>query len=248
MSMWHQKLSDKVKNVFSIEHHEVDQVEPKAIASQNETGGLVISIQDEEKLSQDKELTDAASDKLPQQEKQEEKHTPPPKMNICILVVGTQGDVQPFIGLGKHLQGDGHRVRLATHGVYRSIVMKHGLEFYPLGGDPKELAAYMVKTGGKLLPTGFDAITKDIPRNMEIIQEILESTWPAVSAPDPESPAHGSFRAHAIISNPVTYGHVHVAEKLGVPLHIMFPQPWVPTKYYPLRNFVSYKAVFGNMC
>jgi hypothetical protein len=32
------------------------------------------------------------------------------------------------------------------------------------------------------------------------------------------------FICDAIISNPVTYGHIHCAEALGVPLHMMFPQ------------------------
>lgn len=30
--------------------------------------------------------------------------------------------------------------------------------------------------------------------------------------------------ADAIISNPVSYAHVHCAEALGIPLHLMFPQ------------------------
>lgn len=33
-----------------------------------------------------------------------------------------------------------------------------------------------------------------------------------------------NFMADAIISNPVTYGHIHCAEALAVPLHLMFPQ------------------------
>lgn len=39
--------------------------------------------------------------------------------------------------------------------------------------------------------------------------------------------------ADAIISNPVTYGHIHCAEALGAPLHLMFPQPWLPTHAFP---------------
>ncbi|TMW59530.1 hypothetical protein Poli38472_004599 [Pythium oligandrum] len=183
-----------------------------------------------------------------------------PQMNVCIMIVGTRGDVQPFIGIAKRLQQDGHRVRLATHAVYRDFVMEHGVEFYPLGGDPKELAAYMVKTGGSIIPLKIDTLVHDVPRNVKMVEEILNSTWPAVSAADPDANGEGipgkPFRANAIISNPVTYGHIHVAERLGVPLHIMFPQPWVPTTAFPhpmsnlayndkpqKRNYISYKLV-----
>ncbi|KAH9159772.1 hypothetical protein LEN26_002174 [Aphanomyces euteiches] len=155
-------------------------------------------------------------------------------MQVCIMVVGTHGDVAPFVGIGKRLQKDGHRVRLATHATYRSFVTTNGLEFYPLGGDPKELSAYMVKTRGHIIPLDYEVLTKDVPKNVQMINEILRSTWPAVSAPDPEGDPHlPPFRAQATISNPVTYGHIHVAEKLGAPLHIMFPQPWVPTQEFP---------------
>ncbi|KAG6578187.1 Sterol 3-beta-glucosyltransferase [Phytophthora cinnamomi] len=184
----------------------------------------------------------------------------PPLMNICILIVGTRGDVQPFLAIALRLQEDGHRVRLATHAVYREFVMNHGIEFYPLGGDPKELAAYMVKTGGHLIPTTIKTLTEHVPRNMQMINEIVLSTWPAVSEADPDGGGPGvpgqPFRAQAIIANPVSYGHVHVAERLGVPLHIMFPQPWVPTMAFPhplsnlaytgkwqKRNYLSYKLV-----
>ena len=34
----------------------------------------------------------------------------------------------------------------------------------------------------------------------------------------------------AIISNPPCYGHVHCAEKLQIPLHLLFTMPWSPTK------------------
>ncbi|KAL3671187.1 hypothetical protein V7S43_004367 [Phytophthora oleae] len=132
---------------------------------------------------------------------------------------------------------DGHRVRLATHPVYRELVMSHRVEFYPLGGDPKELAAYMVKTGGHLIPLSLEAIQKDVPRNMQMIEEIIQSMWPAVSQADPDGGGPGipgkPFKAQAIIANPVSYGHIHVAERLGVPLHIIFPQPWVPTTAFP---------------
>lgn len=33
----------------------------------------------------------------------------------------------------------GHRVRIATHGVFEQFVRKAGLEFFPIGGNPEEL-------------------------------------------------------------------------------------------------------------
>lgn len=49
---------------------------------------------------------------------------PVPCMNICIIVVGTAGDVAPFIALGKKLAAQGHRVRIATHQCYQEKVQK----------------------------------------------------------------------------------------------------------------------------
>eukprot|EP01041_Mallomonas_annulata_P008073 gene8073-16566_t len=182
----------------------------------------------------------------------------PPKMNIVILVVGTRGDVQPFVYLGQALQKDGHRVRLATHAEYRDdVTAKGGLEYYPLGGDPRKLSEFMVKTEGRLMPDLTNAEErKELPEKMKMIRDIILSTFPACTAVDPEDPEQRGFLADAIISNPVSYGHIHVAEALGIPLHIMFPQPWSPTKCFPhplsnlghdnpwcLRNYYSYKLV-----
>lgn len=62
------------------------------------------------------------------------------RLNIVIQVVGSRGDVQPFIALGQELQKYGHRVRIATHNTFESFVRESNLEFYPIGGDPKELS------------------------------------------------------------------------------------------------------------
>lgn len=39
-----------------------------------------------------------------------------------------------------YLQEFGHHVRLATHANFRTFVESAGVEFYPLGGDPRVLA------------------------------------------------------------------------------------------------------------
>ncbi|CAL2269729.1 unnamed protein product [Prunus armeniaca] len=147
-------------------------------------------------------------------------------LQIVMLIVGTRGDVQPFVAIGKSLQEYGHRVRLATHANFKDFVLTAGLEFFPLGGDPKVLAGYMVKNKG-FLPSGPSEIS--IQRNQ--IKEIIFSLLPACKEPDPDSEV--PFKADAIIANPPAYGHSDVAEALKVPLHIFFTMPWTPTSEFP---------------
>ncbi|XP_057964744.1 sterol 3-beta-glucosyltransferase UGT80A2-like [Malania oleifera] len=149
-----------------------------------------------------------------------------PPLQIVVLIVGTRGDVQPFIAIGKRLQDYGHRVRLATHSNFKEFVLTAGLEFFPLGGDPKVLAGYMVKNKG-FLPSG----PSEIPIQRNQMKEIIYSLHPACKDPDPDSGV--PFKADAIIANPPAYGHVHVAEALKVPLHIFFTMPWTPTSEFP---------------
>ncbi|XP_041003002.1 sterol 3-beta-glucosyltransferase UGT80A2-like isoform X2 [Juglans microcarpa x Juglans regia] len=149
-----------------------------------------------------------------------------PPLQIVMLIVGTRGDVQPFVAIGKRLQDYGHRVRLATHSNFKDFVLTAGLEFYPLGGDPKVLAGYMVKNKG-FLPSG----PSEIPVQRNQMKEIIYSLLPACK--DPDMDCGIPFKADAIIANPPAYGHIHVAEALKVPIHIFFTMPWTPTSEFP---------------
>ena len=178
-----------------------------------------------------------------------------PRLRIVILVVGSRGDVQPFLPIAQRIALR-HRVRIATHAEFRGVVEEAGLEFYPLAGDPRELVDYMVRTGGRVLPTSIGQIAEDVPRQRQIIADILASTWRACTEPDPERADAAPFVADAIIANPPSFGHIHVAEALHVPLHIVFTMPWTPTTAFPhpmtrlarderrlVRNWLSYAVV-----
>ena len=72
-----------------------------------------------------------------------EKGEAPPSMNIVIQIVGSRGDVQPFVAFGKELKEKyGHRIRLATHATFKKFVEENGLEFFNIGGDPAQLMDY----------------------------------------------------------------------------------------------------------
>jgi len=64
--------------------------------------------------------------------------TPPP-MNVVIQIIGSRGDIQPFVALGRELKKYGHRVRVATHPTFERFVKENDLEFFSCGGDPSEL-------------------------------------------------------------------------------------------------------------
>ncbi|CAF2683629.1 unnamed protein product [Rotaria sp. Silwood2] len=161
-----------------------------------------------------------------------------PRLAIVILIVGTRGDVQPFIALGQALRTMGHRVRLATHETFRSFVRGNNLEFYPLAGDPADLMSFMVKNAG-IIPSLSSIIEGDVGKKRRSLADILASTWQACIANDDETNA--PFIAEAIIANPPSFGHIHCAEKLQIPLHIMFTMPWSPTIAFPhpLSNIES---------
>ncbi|KAF7538095.1 hypothetical protein G7054_g3267 [Neopestalotiopsis clavispora] len=160
---------------------------------------------------------------------------PTVRLNIVIQVVGSRGDVQPFIALGNELQRDGHRVRLATHDTFEKFVIDSGLEFYPIGGDPAELMAYMVKNPG-LIPSLGSLRAGDIQKKRAMVAEMLDGCWRSCIEADPKSGI--PFVANAIIANPPSFAHIHCAQALGIPLHLMFTMPWTSTRMFshPLAN------------
>ena len=172
--------------------------------------------------------------------------TPPPSLNVVIQVVGSRGDVQPFIALGRVLKERyGHRVRLATHRTFRGFVEENGLEYFNIGGDPAELMAFMVKNPG-LMP-GMDSLKSgDVGKRRKGMYEIFQGCWRScievgdgtgIRASDDQPESRSSldsgiamdgdssakpFVADAIIANPPSFAGIHCAEKLGIPLHLMF--------------------------
>ena len=153
-----------------------------------------------------------------------------PRLAIVILVVGTRGDVQPFIALAKSLLACGHRVRLATHEAFRKFVRENDIEFYPLAGDPADLMSFMVKNPG-IVPSVSSIAAGDVGKGRRMVEDILQSTWKACVEDDEETGV--PFVAEVIIANPPSYGHVHCAQNLQIPLHMVFTMPWSPTSEYP---------------
>ncbi|PLB37140.1 putative UDP-glucose,sterol transferase [Aspergillus candidus] len=182
----------------------------------------------------------------------------PLRLNIVVQVVGSRGDVQPFIALGKMLKKCGHRVRLATHLAFRDSILDQGLEFFNIGGDPAELMAFMVKNEG-LIPSMDTLRSGAIPKRRREMKAIFSGCWRSCYETGdgtglhhiPEDPWSDTvdyrlkpFVADAIIANPPSFAHLSCAEKLGVPLNMMFTMPWTPTQSFPhpLANIIRSRS------
>ena len=59
-------------------------------------------------------------------------------MHIAIIALGSRGDVQPYIALGRGLKEAGHIVRLIATQDFEALVKSHGLEFWPIRGNSQE--------------------------------------------------------------------------------------------------------------
>lgn len=164
-------------------------------------------------------------------------------MNIAIHIVGSRGDVQPFIPIAQLLKKSpyNHRVRICTHPVFKDFVESQGVEFFSIGGNPEALMAYMVKNPG-LLPNRESIKAGDIRNRRREMSEIINGAWRScieagdgmggvVTAADVRN-VKELFIADAIIANPPSMAHIHCAEKLGIPLHMIFTMPWSPTETF----------------
>ncbi|TKA79201.1 hypothetical protein B0A49_03186 [Cryomyces minteri] len=175
----------------------------------------------------------------------------PPTLNIVIMVIGSRGDIQPFLKVGKVLKEQyGHRVRIATHPAFKKFVEKDsGLDFFSVGGDPSELMAFMVKNPG-LIPSMETVRAGEIGKRRAAMYEMFQGMWRAcINATDDEHDKENMkmmgdkhpFVADAIIANPPSFAHIHIAERLGITLHMMFTFPYTPTSQFPhpLANIKS---------
>lgn len=191
----------------------------------------------------------------------------PPALNVVIQVVGSRGDVQPFVALGKVLKETyGHRVRLATHPNFKKFVEDNGLEFFSIGGDPARLMAFMVQNPS-LMPGFRSIVTGQVSQRRRDVAEYIQGCWRSCyqtgdgmessMADGVSETSSRPFVADCIIANPPSFAHIHCAEKMGIPVHIHFTMPYSPTQAFPhplanvqssnadpqLTNYLSYAMI-----
>lgn len=67
--------------------------------------------------------------------------------HIVMATVGSQGDLFPFLAVGRELRERGYRVTIGAHGIHRDAVAEAGLTFVLASGiaEPEDKAAFAAK-------------------------------------------------------------------------------------------------------
>ncbi|ARV46680.1 glycosyltransferase [Bacillus inaquosorum] len=141
-------------------------------------------------------------------------------MKINLLTIGTRGDVQPFIALGKELSRRGHYVTICTEGSFKDLAEKNKLSFSPIGTDYTHLT--QSEEGKNMLKGNPLSIVSQMKTVIyPMMEQMLEDIWAA------------SKDADAIIYHPKVFGGYDIAEALHIPAFIAHPVPIVaPTRHF----------------
>lgn len=61
-------------------------------------------------------------------------------MRVCFMTLGSRGDVQPYLALGKELIKRGHTAVICTGASFRQFVEENGVEFRETASDLMAIA------------------------------------------------------------------------------------------------------------
>lgn len=144
-------------------------------------------------------------------------------MRFVILAVGTRGDVQPLVALGRGLRQAGHHVRLATYPIFQELTESAGLEFFRLEGNSQEQLKQ--EEGQAMLAAGGSSaryMLHGIRLFRTYLERLLLDTWEACQG------AEAIINPHNAIAGP------HIAKRLGIPCYLAWFSPVYRTRAFPL--------------
>ncbi len=153
-------------------------------------------------------------------------------MNILIYAIGTRGDTQPYVALGRELRARGHEVTIAASKGFAGMIEGAGLhhaalpaDFHELLQEPEFQAAFS-SIKGRL---------KAFSTMSDIMNAQLQAVWDIAHELRPD--VIGAHLKSGIAP--------YVGRALNVPVVPIFLQPgMMPTTLYP--NFIMASKPLGN--
>ncbi len=149
-------------------------------------------------------------------------------MNVLVLTVGTRGDVQPYVALGRGLKASGHEVSICTCESFRSFVEEHGLKYAYMNNDMVDFmntddGKTAMENSGNLLEM-IRTAAKLLPKLGAVLRRQIKDTWESTQGSKPD----------LILFHPKAIGAADFAERLNVPSMLAFYLPmYVATGEFP---------------
>jgi len=143
------------------------------------------------------------------------------------VTLGSRGDVQPYVALGKAVQSRGHDVTVCTHANFASFVGRNGLKFADSGGDVLGLIGQ--EESREWMETGLNPF-KFVSGFRRLMEKELDEGARAVM--------QACADAEAIIgSGTGFYSGYAVAQVKNIPFMQAYVQPVHPTWEFPSALF-----------
>jgi UDP:flavonoid glycosyltransferase YjiC (YdhE family) len=139
-------------------------------------------------------------------------------MRITIVALGTRGDVQPMIALGKGLAAAGHQIRMIAGRNFADWVRSHGLDFV----GSVDMEAVMSSEKGIAW-----AERSDNPRKqLQYMRELLHDYGDEMIQPIIDISGDADLLVSGFVSNPFVQA---ISEKYGIQQISALLQPYPPT-------------------
>ncbi len=142
---------------------------------------------------------------------------------ITIMALGSRGDVQPYVALGRALAEVGYQVRVATFESFAGLVRGQGLEFHRVEGDAEALVQLAAGSGMNT-------------RNPIKLMGALRRSYGQMAEAYERAFLAENLRATDLILNQLpgaAYGR-DLAEKLRIPHIAVSVIPLLPTRAFPI--------------
>ena len=154
-------------------------------------------------------------------------------MNVLIVTLGSRGDVQPCVALGKGLKNAGHEVTICTSKLFQPFITAQGLHYGPMNNQLMQL---MDSDMGRDAMENTHNLWGTIRTTIKLFSQVkamyrrtLQDVWQTTQAVEPDM---------LILASKAAFMAESIADKQKIPLAIALPFPqFVPTAQSPAMGF-----------
>ncbi len=144
-------------------------------------------------------------------------------MKIAILTLGSRGDVQPYVALGKKAIEKGHQAIICTGKSFKAFIEENGIAFAEAASD---LMAMLESKEGQMV---FNSALRHPLQTKKYLDTVVNPAY----RKSLEQFLEASKGADVIVYHPKAFGAPDIAKYLGIPCISMPPVPIT----YPIEEF-----------